>query len=303
MKPTDSDTVEIQIVRPSASTAAALASSMQVAVDLGAATHPGLVRPNNEDSFLVSRAERSLETLLTNLPASEVPAWAAERSYGLVVADGMGGHAAGEVASHLALRAVVEHVLATADWIMRDVAAHAGRIEERMAERFLAADESVQHEASRNPRFAGMGTTMTMAVSCGKNLFLGHVGDSRAYLLRGGELRVLTRDHSFAQVLADTGDISQSQVATHRMRNVLLRHVGDGSAQADICHHTLASGDQLLLCTDGLTDLVDEAPVAAILQSAPTAQVACDQLLAAALAAGGKDNITVVIARYTWQPR
>jgi len=303
MKPADSDTVEVQLVRPSASAAAAALSSMQVAVDLGAATHPGLVRPNNEDSFLVSRADRSLETLLTNLPAGEIPAWAAERSYGLVVADGMGGHAAGEVASHVALRAVVEHVLATADWIMRDVAAHAGRIEERMAERFLAADESVQHEASRNPRFAGMGTTMTMAVSCGKNLFLGHVGDSRAYLLSGGELRVLTRDHSFAQALADTGDISQSQVATHRMRSVLLRHVGAGSAQADICHHTLANGDQLLLCTDGLTDLVDEAPIAAILQSAPTAQAACDQLLAAALAAGGKDNITVVIARYTWQSR
>jgi protein phosphatase len=273
---------------------------MQVVVDLGATTHAGLVRPNNEDSFLVLRAGRSLETLFTNLPADEVPALAGERSYGLVVADGMGGQAAGEVASHLALRAVVEHVLTTADWIMRDMADHAGRIEERIAERFLAADESVQHEAHLNPRFAGMGTTMTMAVSCGKNLFLGHVGDSRAYLLRGGELRVLTRDHSFAQVLADAGNISQSLVATHRMRNVLLRYIGAGTPQADICHHLLFDGDQLLICTDGLTDLVDESLIGAILQSAPAAQVACDQLLAAALGAGGKDNITVVVARYTW---
>jgi serine/threonine protein phosphatase PrpC len=300
MKPADTDTVEIPITRTTAS-AGGVSASMQVAVDLGAATHPGLVRPNNEDSYLVSRADRSLETLLTNLPAGEVPAWAAERSYGLVVADGMGGHAAGEVASHLALRTVIEHVLATADWIMRDSIENAERIEERMAQRFEAADQAVQGEARRNPRFAGMGTTMTMAVSSGRNLFLGHVGDSRAYLLRGGELRVLTRDHSFAQALADTGDISQSQVATHRMRNVLLRHVGGGSAQADICHHMLASGDQLLLCTDGLTDLVDEGPIAAILQTAATSQAACEEMVAAALAAGGKDNITVVLARFAWQ--
>jgi protein phosphatase len=274
---------------------------VQVRVEVGAATHPGHVRPNNEDSFLVSRADRSLETLLTNLRAGEIPAWAAERSYGLVVADGMGGHAGGEVASHLALRAVVEHVLATADWIMRDAAAHRGRIEERMAERFAAADEAVQEQASRNPRLSGMGTTMTMAVSSGLNLFLGHVGDSRAYLLRGGHLRVLTRDHSFAQVLADAGDISQADVAAHRMRNVLLRHVGGGASEADMRHLKLESGDQLLLCTDGLTDMVAEPIITEILQSAASAQAACDQLIAAALAAGGKDNVTAALARYSWQ--
>jgi protein phosphatase len=274
---------------------------MQVAVDLGAATHPGLVRPNNEDSYLVARADRSLETLLTNLPLGEIPAWAAERSFGLVVADGMGGHAAGEVASHLALRAVVEHVLATADWVMRDVAEHSEQIEERIAERFAAADQAAQGEASRNPRWSGMGTTMTLAISNGASLFLGHVGDSRAYLLRGGKLRVLTRDHSFAQALVEAGDISPEDAATHRLRNVLLRNVGGGTAQADIRHLPLENGDQLLLCTDGLSDLVAEGSIAEILQSAATAQVACDQLIAAALAAGGRDNVTVVLARYAWK--
>ena len=300
MNPADSDTVDLPDIRHAISAAAGGPASMQIAVDLGAATHPGLARPNNEDGYLVSRAHRSLETLLTNLPAGEIPAWAAERSYGLIVADGMGGHAAGEVASHLALRTVVEHAVATADWIMCDMDAHAGRIEERMAERFAAADEAVQQEASRNPQLAGMGTTLTMAVSCGKNLFLGHVGDSRALLLRDGKLHVLTRDHSFAQALADAGSMPQDSVASHRLRNVLLRHIG-GAPKADICHHTLNSGDQLLLCTDGLTDLVPEAPIAAILQAAPTAQAACDQLVAAALAAGGKDNVTVVLARFAWK--
>src|SRR5262245_29040773 len=113
-------TVEIANGRSAHDGRAEQSDSMQVTVDLGAATHAGLVRANNEDSYLISRAERSLETLLTNLPAGDVPAKASEQSYGLAVADGMGGQAAGEVASRVALRAVVEHAIATADWIMRD---------------------------------------------------------------------------------------------------------------------------------------------------------------------------------------
>src|SRR5262245_56761152 len=95
-------------------------ASAQVALDLGAASDPGHIRPNNEDSYLVARASRALEAVLTNLKPGSFPTWAAERAYGLIVADGMGGQAAGEVASQLALRAVVDHVLSTADWIMRD---------------------------------------------------------------------------------------------------------------------------------------------------------------------------------------
>jgi serine/threonine protein phosphatase PrpC len=275
--------------------------SMQVAVDLGAATHAGLVRPNNEDSYLVSRAERSLETLLTNLPAGSVPTTAAEQSYGLAVADGMGGQAAGEVASRVALQTVVAHVIATSDWIMRDVAENQERIEGRMSERFEAANQAVHEEAQQHPRWNGMGTTLTLAVSCGAQLFLGHVGDSRAYLLRSGQLQVLTRDHSYAQVLADSGQISQEQVATHRLRNVLLRHLGGSATEIDVRHLRLESGDQLLLCSDGLSDAVTGEAIAQILSAATRAQAACDALIEAALAAGGRDNITVLIARYSWK--
>jgi protein phosphatase len=170
-----------------------------------------------------------------------------------------------------------------------------------MAERFAAADAVVQEQASADPRLSGMGTTLTMALSNGDNLFLGHVGDSRAHLLRGGHLQVLTRDHSFAQTLADAGSISQSKVATHPLRNVLLRHIGGGASRVDLRHFELRSGDQLLLSTDGLTDLVSEPQIAEVLRSAATAQAACDRLVEMALAAGGKDNITVVLARYAWQ--
>jgi serine/threonine protein phosphatase PrpC len=276
-------------------------TSMQVTVDLGAATHPGRVRTNNEDSYIVARASRCFETLQTNLHPGEIPHWSAERAYGLAVADGMGGCAAGEVASHLALRAVVEHVLRTADWIMRDPCAHGEKIEERMNERFAAASASISKQATRNPAWSGMGTTMTLAVSTGRCLFLGHVGDSRAYLLRGDQLRVLTRDHSFAQMLADAGEISKQEAAVHHMRNVLLRFLGSGPVTADVSHLSMESSDQVLLCTDGLTDMVPEPDICKVLLSAADAQAACDQLVAAALAAGGKDNITVVLARYTLQ--
>ncbi len=274
---------------------------MQVTVELGAATHAGRVRPNNEDSYLVARASRSLETVLTNLRAGDFPLWAAERAYGLIVADGMGGHAGGEVASRVALRAVIDHALATADWIMRDACAHSAQIEARIVERFAAANEAVLEQASRDPRLDGMGTTMTLAVSSGSCLFVGHVGDSRAYLQRGDQLRVLTRDHSFAQALADSGGISQAEVAAHNLRNVLLRNLGRSAANADVRHLFLESGDQLLLCTDGLTDMVAEPAISKILQTAQSAQTACDQLVAAALDGGGKDNVTVVLAKYVWQ--
>jgi PPM family protein phosphatase len=287
----DSETVIIPVEPP----------SMQVTVDLGAATHPGRVRENNEDTYLVARASRSFETILTNLGPGEIPRWAAERVYGFIVADGMGGCAAGEVASHLAVRTVVEHVLRTADWVMRDADAHGDKIEERINERFAVASASISRQSTRNPQWSGMGTTMTLAVSTGNRLFIGHVGDSRVYLLRGDQLRPLTRDHSFAQTLADAGQIPQENVAAHHMRNILLRFLGDGPPNADVRHLALESGDQLLLCTDGLTDMVPEPLVSNILKANNGAQAACDQLVAAALEAGGKDNVTVVLAKYAWK--
>jgi len=276
-------------------------ASMQVVVDIGAASHAGRVRPNNEDSYLVLSANRSLETLRTNLPAGRIPMWSAERAYGFAVADGVGGQQAGEVASQLALKTVVEHILTTADWVLRDPAAHSERIEERMVERFAWANAAVQRQASLHPQLSGMGTTLTVAASLGSRLFVGHVGDSRAYLLRAGRLQVLTRDHSLVQLLRDTGVITPDEAASHHMRNVLLRCLGGSEAVADVQQLMLQTGDQLMLCTDGLYEMIPEPALGEILQSAPTSQAACDQLVASALDAGGTDNVTLTLARYGWK--
>src|SRR5262249_22559632 len=144
-----------------------------------------------------------------------------------------------------------------------------------------------------------MATTMTLACSSGQDLFLGHVGDSRAYLLRGSDLIRLTRDHTYAQELADAGRIEQRDVERHRFRHVLTRALGPQGdhIQVDVTRIGLQDGDQLLLCSDGLTGMLPEDRIRELL-AGQTADAACRALIDAALAGGGKDNITVVLARY-----
>jgi serine/threonine protein phosphatase PrpC len=145
-----------------------------------------------------------------------------------------------------------------------------------------------------------MGTTLTVACSVGADLVLYYVGDSRAYLFRQGKLHRLTRDHTLAQHLADEGCIAQEEIATHRSRHVLTRALGQsgGEVEAELQHLRLANGDRLLLCTDGMTDMVPDARIAEVLCGLDRSHEACRALIDLALAAGGRDNVTVVLARY-----
>src|SRR5262245_52849086 len=188
------DTVEFEL--PNAS----LSSRLQV--DLAGLTDRGKVRPNNEDHFLIARAGRFLEHLQTNLPPQEVPVRQEEICYGMLVADGMGGHAAGEVASRLAIRTFVDQVLLTPDWILRTDDAHlVTEVARRAEERTIQASAALTKAALDDPRLTGFGTTLTVAFNVDTDLFLAHVGDSRAYLLRRGRLQQLTHDHTLAQEL------------------------------------------------------------------------------------------------------
>jgi protein phosphatase len=275
-------------------------ASSAVQVDLAARSHPGKVRPNNEDHFLVVRFHRALQTLLTNLPDGLLPLRAEEVGYGMIVADGMGGQAAGEVASQLAIRTLINLVLATPDWVMMRGQPDAERVMQRMAERYQQVDALLREEAQADPRLAGMGTTMTLACSLGANLILAHVGDSRAYLLRAGALHALTRDHTLVQELVDRGVVHPDRAASHPFRHVLSRALGGRSRaiEAEVQRVSLADADQLLLCTDGLTDRVDATTIGAIVQSSACSDDACQKLVELALQNGGKDNVTVVLARY-----
>jgi protein phosphatase len=269
-------------------------------VDLAGLSHPGNVRPNNEDHFLVVRVERALETLLTNLSEGDVPRQFREAGYGMIVADGMGGAAAGEVASRVAISTLIKLVINTSDWIMRFGEPEAQEVMQRMADRYRQIDAVLRGQAWDDPSLAGMGTTMTLAASVGRNLVLAHIGDSRAYLLRRGRLYQLTQDQTMAQTLADQGIIRPEDKASHWLRHVLTSALGGGNSKAkpEVRSIGLARDDQVLLCTDGLTEHVDDPTIAQVLQSAASADEACRSLLQLALTNGGKDNVTIVVARY-----
>lgn len=223
------------------------------------ATHQGRVRRNNQDSVHPATAGRSDGPVV------------------LVVADGMGGHIAGEVASRIA----VDRAIETAG---------------EPAARVAAANLAILEEVDRRPDLAGMGTTMTL-VELGEDLICrgGHVGDSRAYILRDGSMRRLTTDHTVVNEFVLSGRMSAEEAQHHPQRNVLTRALGlTPDLAVDSFEEPLIPGDRLLLCSDGLTSMVDEETVRRILADGPPEPVAW-ALVEKANEAGGQDNITVVV--------
>lgn len=269
--------------------------------DLGAVSHQGLVREKNQDSYLVMKFGRSLETLMTNLDEDLLGQNYLMNGYGMLVADGMGGMAGGDVASRLALSKLIELIVDTSDWTLalqrrKDVTT----VLERMAERFLQIDDILRREADSDYTLQGMGTTLTVAGVLGSDLIIGHVGDSRAYLLHGDNLTQLTTDHTLAQALIDAGVANPDDPASRSMRHVLTAAVGSLGERVhpQVQRFNLHGGDKLLLCSDGLTEMVEDSRIAQVLREAKCAQSACQDLVDLSLAGGGTDNVTVVLAHF-----
>ena len=293
------DTAELPALPPGAG--ADRSFSDFVRVEVAGLSHAGRVRPNNEDHFLISRFSRRLETLETNVPKEEIPTRVDEIGYAMLVADGVGGAAAGEVASKLAISTLVHLVLQTPDWFLRvDQDPWMQELMRRTTVRYEQVNAVLTEQARTHPDLHGFATTLTLVGSLGRKLLVGHVGDSRAYQIRNGRLSLLTRDHTMAQTLAAAGLMPTEQVATHRMRHILLNALGDPSrpVKPDVHEHTIDDGDCLLVCSDGLTDMVDEKLIAKILATGELAKQICEHLVDEALRAGGKDNVTTVFARY-----
>jgi protein phosphatase len=270
-------------------------------VEFGALSHQGLVRRNNEDHYLVARLSRDFEILMTNLPAEDVPMKVRESGYGMLVADGMGGMAAGEVASRLAIQTLIQIVLEVPNWILPVDELSGSELTARVSEYFREVDSELSRQQANDPSLAGMGTTMTLAYSIGAEGFIGHVGDSRAYLVRDGQAQQLTQDHTHVQRLISAGAISRQQAATHRLRGVLTQAIGGGQSghlRVEVHRIQLRDGDRLLLCTDGLTDMVPDSAIAEALTKERPAQEICQDLVNLALGAGGRDNVSVCLARY-----
>jgi protein phosphatase len=295
----DEDTEESQVAPVQTEAPWPETGSSRVVVDLAAVSDRGLVRENNQDWYLVVRITRSLERLLTNLLADQVPARAEEVGYGFVVTDGMGGPTGGEVASQMAISTLVNLALHEPDWVFGTSPDDTTRRVQRMAQRWEQVQEAILARGDQEPALRQMGTTMIAAVSLGTRLVIGHLGDSRLYVFRHGQLHQLTRDHTLVQTMVDLGELTPEEAATHPRRHMLMRSFSAAHAyHGDFQQATLADGDQLLLCTDGLTDMVDNNTIGSVLSGAATADEACQVLLAAALKNGGKDNVTIALARY-----
>ncbi len=247
-------------------------------IELHAAVDPGRARSNNEDSV------------------------AADDDVALaVLADGMGGYNAGEVASYMATSFIHDEL---GRWL-REASAQAPDAEVRRAMDTCVdnANRAIYNAAHSNPQYAGMGTTLVMAVFRDNRVLLGHVGDSRCYRLREGKLQQITRDHSLLQEQIDAGLITPEQAAFSANKNLVTRAVGvEDTVLLEIHQHDVQTGDLFLLCSDGLSDMLDDDGIAEVLLQHDSLAQCTLALIDAANEAGGKDNISVILGRATGGP-
>ncbi len=262
-------------------------------------TDRGRVRDSNEDHFLIAVLSRSLRVEQTSLPQrGEVRG--RNQSHVLLVADGMGGHAAGEVASALSVEAVEAFVLDLLRRFSNLQPTDEKGVVSDLCQAMLQTDARIAEEVGHHPEFTGMGTTLTMAFTSGHRLFVIHAGDSRCYLMQDGQLRQLTEDHTLAAELARQGTIRPEEVRRNRWRHVVTNVLGGAGAGVEVEVHRadVGPGDSVLVCTDGLTDMVDDGQIAAVLAGEAEPEAACRRLMDLANAAGGRDNVTAIVARF-----
>jgi len=262
-------------------------------------TDPGRVRAVNEDQFLIAALLKALQVERTSLPQPKIQ-HSSNRSYLFVVADGMGGHAGGEQASALAIHSVESFILETFKWFAQFKAREEDQVLGDFQRALGQANARILAEAAERPELGGMGTTLTLAYSLNDVLFVAHVGDSRCYLSRNRALYRLTSDHTLLEDMVRQGTLSAEEATNHRWRHVITNVVGGNDPQVKVELHKLhlETGDVVLLCSDGLTGMLPEQEIGRALQAEADPEQTCRLLVDRANQAGGRDNITVVVAQF-----
>jgi protein phosphatase len=264
----------------------------KVRVQVFGKTDLGRTREHNEDCFLVADLTRQSASLQPAVREHDVGA----RGSLFVVADGMGGAAAGELASDMATQAIYNHL--AKNWT-GDADATEQQFAFRLKEAVEAANAELHAYAKAHPEVRGMGTTTTAAGVLGEHAYLSQVGDSRAYLVRGGVAHQITKDQSLMQRLVEAGELTEEEAAQSERRNIILQALGpDPRVKVDLTHQELRRGDVLVLCSDGLSGQVKKEEIAETVTREPTLQAVCDRLIALANERGGPDNITVIAVRF-----
>ena len=259
----------------------------------------GRVRKTNQDQFLIAELSKSMLVSATTLDLGE-------RVFGrvqgeiLLVADGMGGHAAGEKASRLAISHLVRRLLNSVHWFFHGDDENEDDFVSDLQNLIQDANATILRESANNAKVRGMGTTLTMAHRIGKRMFVVHAGDSRCYLYRNGTVEQLTTDHTLARQMVEKGGMCPEDEATSRWSSVLWNVLGGNSNDevvAEARRVDLEQGDLIVLCSDGLHRYVDEETLAEVLSVTEDPESACRTLVDFANASGGQDNVTVVVAK------
>lgn len=268
------------------------AASGGVTVEVFALTDVGRSREHNEDAYIV--ADLASGKVLEFDAIRRTPV--GNQGLLFMVADGMGGAAAGELASATAVDVVLRHLR---DFWSPRLSAAADQFVGALEEATEMANGVIFQYASERPELRGMGTTATVAGLLGDTLYLAQVGDSRAYLIRDGVARQITKDQSLMQKLIEAGEISEEEAEQSERRNIILQALGPEAAiKIDLTHQRLHQGDALILCSDGLSGLVRGDEIARTVQEEPDLESVCRRLVKMANSMGGPDNITVVAARF-----
>jgi protein phosphatase len=270
-------------------------------IDAYGVTHPGKVRKDNQDHFLLCSLRKQLVVRLSSIPDASGLLGSTERLASLaMVADGVGGAARGETASRVALAAVTRYVSHS----MRCYYAAGSQDDQDDQELHDALQEGARQchaellrQGQEDPDYRGMATTLTLYLGVWPRGYLLQVGDSRCYLLRDGELTQITRDQTMAQEMVDLGVMKAEEAAGTRLAHTLTSSIGGSQTQPKVSRFEMTWGHVLLLCSDGLTRHVPDDRIRDVLRGMASAQQACETLLQDALEGGGSDNITVVVGR------
>ncbi|MBI4501832.1 MAG: Stp1/IreP family PP2C-type Ser/Thr phosphatase [Gemmatimonadetes bacterium] len=254
-------------------------------------TDVGRNRDHNEDSFIVADLTSGNASLQPEVREHDL----GPKGTLLMVADGMGGAAAGEVASEMATKTVFEHM-------MNQWGADGENTPQKFAYRLKEAvektNQAINQYAREHPEHRGMGTTTTAVGILGPNIYLTQVGDSRAYLVRKGSAIQLTKDQSLMQRLIDAGELTEEEAEKSERRNIILQALGpDPKVRVDLTHQEVRRGDYIVICSDGLSGQVKKTEIAAAVAASEDLKQICGQLIELANSRGGPDNITVIVAR------
>jgi serine/threonine protein phosphatase PrpC len=258
----------------------------------------GRKRDSNEDHFAVAELVRTLHVHHTSLPDLGT-SLSAHRGYVLLIADGVGGGRAGEVASGLSVSTIEDFMLNTLKRFSNLQAGEEQGALRALQEALCEADSRIFEETDEHPEWRGMGSTLTLAFAVNWRIFVAHAGDSRCYLFSGGRLQQLTQDHTLTADMVRRGLLPPEKIAGHPWRHVVTNALGGSEPGVQVELHSLDlhPHDVLLLCSDGLTEMLPDEDVAAVLQVEQDPRAACESLVAEANRRGGKDNITVIVAR------